>query len=138
MVWSKSFLVLALATVLIFVGCSANPSSPDVEMTAPVSPNASLSVGQGASIRGGEGGRGDGPVIYVTSQGLYYDSIVTADPLPPRGRFQLLELGPNGLQTEFGPGDQGYVGGRWKEDIDGDGEYHYFSCPLLGPGRDTP
>jgi hypothetical protein len=38
--------------------------------------------------RGGEGGRGDGPVIYVTSQGLYYDSIVTADPLPPRGPFQ--------------------------------------------------
>ncbi len=27
-------------------------------------------------------GRGDGPIIYVTSQGLYYDSIVTASQLP--------------------------------------------------------
>jgi hypothetical protein len=42
-------------------------------------------------------GRGDGPVIYVKSQGLYYDSIVTADPLPPKGPFQLLEMGgPHG------------------------------------------
>jgi hypothetical protein len=85
-----------------------------------------------------EAGRGDGPVIFVTSQGLYYDSIVTRDPLPPNGPFQLLEMGANGLQTEFGPGDVGYVGGRWKEDIDGDGVYHFFSCPLLGPGRESP
>ncbi len=85
-----------------------------------------------------QAGRGDGPVIYVTSQGLYYDSIVTADPVPPNGPFQLLEMGPNGLQTEFGPGDPGYKGGRWKEDFDGDGEYHYFLCPLLGPGRTSP
>jgi hypothetical protein len=83
-------------------------------------------------------GRGDGPVVYVTSQDLYYDSIITIDPLPDQGPFQLLEMGPNGLQTEFGPGDRGYVGGRWIEDIDGDGVYHTFSCPLLGPGRDTP
>jgi hypothetical protein len=32
-------------------------------------------------------GRGTGPVVYVTSQGLYYDSIVVVDSLPPRGRF---------------------------------------------------
>ena len=85
-----------------------------------------------------EAGRGDGPVIFVTSQRLYFDSIVTRDPLPPHGPFQLLEMGANGLQTEFGPGDVGYVGGRWMEDIDGDGELHYFSCPLLGPGRENP
>jgi hypothetical protein len=78
------------------------------------------------------------PVIYVTSQGLYYDSIVTADPLPPHGRFQLLEMGPMGLQTEFGKGDREYLGGRWKEDFDGDGVFHYFSCPLLGKGRPNP
>jgi hypothetical protein len=84
-------------------------------------------------------GRGSGPIIYVTGQGLYYDSIVTADPLPPHGKFQLLEQGPGGqLQTEFGPGDPGYRGGRWMEDFDGDGEFHYFSCPLLGPGRPNP
>ena len=106
-------------------------------LIAPTSANAK---------RGGEGGRGDGPVIYVTGQGLIYDSIVTADPLPPHGRFQKLEMGgPTGLQTEFGPGDQGYVGGRWWLDLNGNGEMDppgeggdkYFSCPLLGPGR-TP
>ena len=90
--------------------------------------------------RGGEGGRGDGPIIYVTSQDLYYDSIVTADPLPPRGPFQPLFLDPGGLWTEFGPGDVGYVGGRWWVDLNGNGEMdeedHFFSCPLLGPGRE--
>jgi len=58
--------------------------------------------------RGGSGGRGDGPVIYVTSQGLFFDSIITADPLPPNGFFQKLEM------------DEGDK---------------YFLCPLLGPGR---
>ena len=81
--------------------------------------------------------RGD-VVVFVTSQGLYYDSIVNG-PLPPVGPFQLLEMGPNGLQTEFGPGDPGYRGGRWKMDMDGDGEIDtYFSCPLLPPGRENP
>lgn len=88
-------------------------------------------------------GRGDGPIIYVTSQDLFYDSIVTADPLPPKGRFQQLEMGgPSGLQTEYGPGDPGYIGGRWWVDANGNGEMDggdsYFSCPLLGPGRIDP
>ena len=86
----------------------------------------------------GPGGRpGSEVVVYVRSQGLYYDSIVTTD-LPPHGPFQLLEMGPHGLETDFGPGDQGYVGGRWMADFDGDGQFDYFSCPLLGPGRTTP
>ena len=87
---------------------------------------------------GQKGGGQMRPVVYVTSQGLYYDSIVTADPLPARGRFQLLEMGPNGLQTEFGTGQHGYLGGRWMEDFDGDGQFHYFLCPLLGQGRPNP
>ncbi len=37
-------------------------------------------------------------VIYVSGQGFYYDTFVTADSLPLEGRFQLLENG----QTEFG------------------------------------
>jgi hypothetical protein len=86
----------------------------------------------------GKGNPHPQPVIYVTSQGLAYDSIVTADPVPMKGRFQKLEAGgPTGLQTEFGPGDQEHVGGRWWLD-DGDGimgpEDHFFVCPLLGPG----
>ena len=84
------------------------------------------------------GGRGDGPIVYVRSQELYFDSIVTADPVPPNGPFQVLEMGANGLTTDLGPGDTGYRGGRWVEDIDGDGEPHYFLCPLLPPGREQP
>lgn len=76
--------------------------------------------------------------VFVTSQGLYYDTFVVRDPLPPHGRFQLIENG----QTEFGPGDPGYLGGRWWEDTNHDGiqdpDDHYFLCPLLPPGRETP
>jgi hypothetical protein len=86
-------------------------------------------------------GRGTGPVIYVTSQGLYYDSIVVADPLPMKGRFQQLIPGEHGLETEFGPGMQGHLGGRWWIDVNGDGVMdqgdRFFLCPLLGPGRTT-
>lgn len=85
-------------------------------------------------------GRGTGPVIYVTSQGLYYDSIVLAD-LPANGNFQQLIPSMNGLETEFGPGDVGHLGGRWWIDLNGDSAMDagdkYFLCPLLGPGRDT-
>lgn len=95
-----------------------------------------------SAARGGEGGRGDGPVVYVRSQGLYYDSIVTADPLPMEGDFQKLEMGSHGLETDFGPGDFGFRGGRWWLDLNGnnimDEGDKFFSCPLLGPGRDTP
>jgi hypothetical protein len=35
-------------------------------------------------------GAAEGPVIYVESQGLYYDSILAAKELPPRGPFQQL------------------------------------------------
>lgn len=84
------------------------------------------------------GGRGDGPIVYVRGQELYFDSIIVADPLPANGPFQLLEMGPHGLETDYGPGDVGYKGGRWVEDFDGDGELHYFLCPLLPPGREEP
>jgi hypothetical protein len=79
-------------------------------------------------------------VVFVRSQGLYYDTIVLGD-LPQKGRFQILEVGAMGLETDFGPGDQGYVGGRWWLDKNGNGEMdagELFLCPLLGPGRETP
>ena len=83
----------------------------------------------------------DQPVIFVTSQGLYFDSIVQTM-LPPKGPFQQLFPTDDGLETEFGPGDVGYVGGRWWIDANMnnmmDGGDIYFSCPLLGPGRDEP
>lgn len=77
-------------------------------------------------------------VVYVTSQGLFYDTFVVKDPLPFEGRFQQIVDGT----TEFGPGDPGYLGGRWWEDTNGnnimDATDHYFLCPLLGPGRTEP
>ena len=81
----------------------------------------------------------NGGTVYVSSQGLYYQTFVARNPLPGEGPFQLLEAGgPNGTnQTEFGPGDAGYLGGRWKTDFDGDGVFDYFVCPLIGPGRET-
>lgn len=97
---------------------------------------AALTLGGTALAAGGRAG----PIgtVYVTSQGLYYDTFATADPLPMEGKFQLLENG----QTEFGPGDPGYLGGRWWEDVNGNGVQdegdHFFLCPLLGPGRETP
>ena len=81
-----------------------------------------------------------GPTVYVTGQGLAYDSIALT-PLPPTGPFQRLLLGgPTGLMTEFGPGDQEYVGGRWWLDLNGNNMVDmgepFFSCPLLGLGYD--
>jgi hypothetical protein len=72
-------------------------------------------------------GRGSGPIVYVTGQELFFDSIVLTD-LPQHGPFQLLEMG--------GPN----VGGRWWVDANGNGEMDdedaFFMCPLLGPGRE--
>lgn len=90
-------------------------------------------------------GRGnDKPLgtIYVESQGLYYDTFATTS-LPPHGKFQQLDPnGANGPTTAYGPGDPGYVGGRWWIDTNLDGVMDeldtYFSCPLLGPGRAEP
>ncbi len=83
-------------------------------------------------------GRGVPGVIFVTSQGLYYNTYTVVDPLPFEGPFQQLVNGT----TEFGPGQPGYLGGRWWVDTNGNGVMdptdHYFLCPLLGPGRTSP
>ena len=86
-------------------------------------------------------GRGTGPTVFVNSQGLYYDSIVVVDPLPMKGRFQQLIPGMSGsLETLYGPGEVGHLGGRWWIDLNDDGTMDagdkFFLCPLLGPGRD--
>ena len=105
-------------------------------------------AGGGPVPRDGDGKR-IRPVIYVTNQDLYYDSIVGPN-LPQEGPFQRLfppganPVWPLGetLSTEFGPGDIGHVGGRWWVDANGNEEMDegdaFFSCPLLGPGRDSP
>jgi len=93
--------------------------------------------------RGAEGS----VVIYVTSQNMFYDTVLLGD-LPYNGttNFQKLEpgVGPEGsvAQTEFGPKDTEYYGGRWWVDANMDGYMDetdvYFLCPLLGPGREEP
>jgi hypothetical protein len=90
-------------------------------------------------------GNNEGPIIYVENQDLFYDAIIAADPLPMKGPFQALYMcdvgGSPELCTEDGPGDVGYVGGRWWVDTNSneimDMDDLYFSCPLLGPGRET-
>jgi hypothetical protein len=69
---------------------------------------------------------------------VIYDSIELGD-LPMKGRFQQLIPTDDGLVTQYGPGDHGYVGGRWWIDLNGnemmDEDDRFFLCPLLGPGR---
>ncbi len=82
----------------------------------------------------------EGPMIYVTSQDLVYRTVILAAGLPNEGDFQQLEpgKGPTGLQTEFGPRDVGYLGGRWWVDMNNDtymdDDDVYFMCPLVGRG----
>ena len=94
-------------------------------------------AGKNSKGRGSEGS----PVVYVTSQGLWYDSIVVVPDLPFKGNFQQLIPTEMGLTTEFGPGEVGHLGGRWWIDLNDDQTMDagdkYFLCPLLGPGRDT-
>ena len=79
-------------------------------------------------------------VVYVESQNLCFDSVVTAQDIPDRGRFQTLapdpmeRCGEDSLITEFGPGDHGYVGGRWELTMP-NGDVVHFVCPFLGPGE---
>jgi hypothetical protein len=103
-----------------------------------------LAVPKDANAEVPPGPPGDRIVVYVESQGLFYDSIVLTN-LPMEGKFQQLRPGegPGGtLATDFGPGDPGYLGGRWWKDDNGNGEMDeedsFFSCPLLGVGSATP
>ncbi|HET9370302.1 MAG TPA: hypothetical protein VFO19_08640 [Vicinamibacterales bacterium] len=118
---------VCLAAGLSITGCSQ-----------PVAPTPAAVTSSAASQLDARGGRaGSIGAVFVSSQGLYYDTFVVKDPLPREGRFQPLE---NGV-TEFGPGDPEYLGGRWWEDLNGNGIQdegdHFFLCPLLPPGRTT-
>ena len=139
----KIFTLLLAALVGLLASCSSNPASPDVsDSVEALQPNTTAPASSATAVAGNPRlVRNADAVVYVYGQNLYYDTIVGPD-LPPKGKFQLLEMeGPTGLQTEFGPGDQGYRGGRWWVDVNGNGMMDdgvYFSCPLLGPGRETP
>lgn len=122
---------LLFAPLLVLVGCADQPTGPQAAALQ-TAPQAQLSK---TAIGGRHGALG---VVYVRSQGLYYDTFVSAETLPPHGRFQKLENG----ETDFGPGDPGYLGGRWWVDANGNGVQDsgdvYVLCPLLPPGRTMP
>jgi hypothetical protein len=76
--------------------------------------------------------------VFVTSLGLFFDACAEPVPLPMHGEFQLIFNG----RTEFGPGQLGFLNGRWWEDLNRNGVRdtadHFFFCPLVLPGRVTP
>jgi hypothetical protein len=134
--------ISAVVQCCVVLGCSGQPTAPSSLASPSTIGTASVAADSSASRQTAVsasrfGGRTPG-VVYVTSQGLYYDTFVVKDPLPMEGRFQLIAGG----QTEFGPGQPGYLGGRWWEDTNGNGvqdpDDHFFLCPLLPPGRPTP
>ena len=123
----KTLLLLVPFALMSACDQVANPTEP---LAADLAPQLARAAppGQGGALG----------TVYVSSQGLYFDTFVSAETLPMRGRFQLLEAGV----TEFGPGDPGYLGGRWWIDANEDGIQNegdvFLLCPLLGPGREEP
>jgi hypothetical protein len=117
-----------LLVPFILLGCSEQPTAPAAGSAAEPQFSKTAAGGRAGALG----------VVYVTSQGLYYDTFVSAETLPPRGPFQALVNGT----TEYGPGDPGYLGGRWWIDSNMNGIQDpndtYLLCPLLGPGRTTP
>ena len=121
------------------LGCSSQPTAPSRVSAVPATAAAgSSAAASNMVVSPSRFGNRMAGVVYVTSQRLYYDTFVVKDPLPMEGPFQLLTNG----ETAFGPGQPGYLGGRWWEDTNGDGVQdaadHFFLCPLLPPGRAEP
>jgi hypothetical protein len=120
---------LLVAPCILLLGCGT-------EATTPFDPGVDAQVQLSKTAVGGRAGALG--MVYVRSQGLYYDTFVSAETLPMEGRFQLLESG----ETDYGPGDPGYLGGRWWVDVNGDGDQNagdvFLLCPLLPPGRTSP
>jgi hypothetical protein len=122
--------MLLVVPLAIMVGCADDSMSPT---------EAAFEVPAQFASTANRGKNGALGVVYVTSQGLYYDTFVSAQQLPMHGRFQKLVDGT----TEWGPGQKGYVGGRWWIDNGTipnvmDENDTFLLCPLLGPGRTSP
>jgi len=65
----------------------------------------------------GKGNPNPQPQVYVTNQGLTYDSIVVTDlPFVDGAPYQLLEIGPTGCRPSSGPvtGVMSVVAGTWR------------------------
>ena len=105
------------------LACSSSPTSPDVTRSATWTANPTTDQRP--------------IVIFVISQGLFFDACVTPTPLPMHGDFQLIING----RTELGPGQVGFLNGRWWDDLNHNGIKDagddFFFCPLVGVGRVT-
>lgn len=100
---------------------------------------ASIAGISAASANGNDSQAKPGTTTVCTASGECYTSIVLGfAQLPNQGDFQQLIPGDDGLYTDAGPGDDGYRGGRWWVDVNGDGIQNegdaFFMCPLLGGG----
>lgn len=109
------------------LACSDSPVSPDIAQSA------------SWSTVPAPGTAGSHPaVIFVVTQGLFFTTCNVTQLLPMHGEFQLLVNG----RTNVGPGQPGYLDGRWWEDLNGNGIQdradHFFLCPLVLPGRLIP
>jgi hypothetical protein len=128
---ARKYLALLIVVLLpcAAAACGSHPTAPSGAAPVAQSDGSAIAAGGRAATT---------MTVFVSSQGLYYDTFVARDPLPMEGKFQLLVNGT----TQFGPGDPGYLGGRWWEDLNANGIQdatdHYFLCPLLPPGRPTP
>jgi hypothetical protein len=115
-------LTIVCATCLA-LACSSSPTSPDVPRSATWTANPPE---EQRPI-----------VIFVVSQGLFFDACVHPTPLPMLGDFQLILNG----RTELGPGQVGFLNGRWWEDLNHNGikdtSDRFFFCPIVGLGRIT-
>ena len=117
----------ALLLCCVIAACSDSPVSPDATRSASWS-----------TVPATEASRNHPPVIFVINQGLFFTTCAVEQPLPMRGDFQQLI----NARTLFGPGQPGFLNGRWWEDLNGNGvrdeDDRFFLCPLLLPGRLTP
>lgn len=113
-------LTVAVATCFAFA-CSDSPVSPDVTRSATWTANPTTHQRP--------------VVVFIVSQGLFFDACLEPTPLPMHGEFQLIVDG----RTEFGPGQAGFLNGRWWEDLNRNGIQDaadaFFLCPLVGAGR---
>src|SRR5688500_1620828 len=107
------------------LGCSSSPAAPDVTRSATWGLNPTDDHQKPI-------------IIFVDSQGLFFDACIVPEPLPMDGEFQLLTSG----RTQFGPGQTPWLAGRWWEDHTGSGIQDQADdlvfCPLVLRGRLSP
>ena len=83
--------ILCSAVLGTALGCSGQPTAPSTLVSPSTVGVASTAPGgsQQTAVSASRFGDRTPGVVYVTSQGLYYDTFVVKDPLPMNGRFQL-------------------------------------------------